>query len=1047
MVSHTIFNERPECQDRLIKVLEKLGFKYVSRSEAEEKRGKLSNVLFEDELVKFLNMQTYKYKNNNYRFSGESISKAVRAIDVSLVQGLAMASKEIYNLLTLGISVEERITIDKDSPCVQSFDLHYIDFDHPENNIWQVTEEFSVERTNGQYARPDIVLLVNGIPLVVIECKKSSVDIKEGIKQNVRNMMPDYIQQLFKFSQLVFAVNPNSVKYGTSGTGADFFVEWREDKDTISWQKGICEKVSPDGQILEQDRITVSMLSQKRFLDIIQNFIIFDSNIKKVARHQQFFAVKHAMDRINGVDNSDSDGGVIWHTQGSGKSLTMVMLVKKIMKEKATDNPRFIIVTDRIDLDKQIKDNFANTAMNPSRAGTGKGLKALLQDKSKVIITTLINKFETVIKNKYIEKSSDNIYVLIDEAHRSNYGGMYNYMKEVLPNSKMIAFTGTPLIAKKDKNTYKQFGDPIHSYTMRSAIEDGITVPLVYEGRRVVQNDPTKTIDTYFDSLTDGLSEDQKKVLKEKYSRFKKLAEASSRLNLIGFDICDHFRNYCLPKGLKAMVVCSSRASAVEMFEIIKQNGNDDIHPAVCISFGDKDEDENDITTNALKKIREYHKKYVEPLFAGNDEQYDESITGRFKNPEGDINLLIVKDKLLTGFDAPVAGVLYIDKPIQQHSLLQAIARVNRVYKNKDFGLIVDYWGIFGKLNQAIDMYDDAESGFNEFNKEDIEDAIFGPVDEKNKLEEAYKKIEEMFSLSKNATSNEWQESLKNEETRKEFYENLKAFEKLLFLALSNRSIFKEVGYNKIEFYKDKWLFYKKLRDAVACRYDPVEDFGKYEDGMKNLINTFVNATDVVTVVNPVSIGDEKGMKDVLNGLDSKEAKADFIKTRVEAKLKQVRYDDPLLYEEFSKKIKRTLEEYEVSRNADAYLTQMENLADDFRQGFLSKDYPSIIQSDSDSKAFYGAILNNLRDKKIDCDLQAEEKIAEVSINIKKIIFDITKRDWKHNENVHKQIHRKLDDSLFDLFEDLGLNTNNESVVEIIDLIEDDIMKAAILRY
>lgn len=1047
MTSHTIFNERPECQDRLIKVLEKLGYKYVSRSEAEEKRGKLSNVLFEDELAKFLNMQTYKYKNNNYRFSGESISKAVRAIDVSLIQGLAMASKEIYNLLTLGISVEERITLDKDSPCVQSFDLHYIDFDHPENNIWQVTEEFSVERTNGQYARPDIVLLVNGIPLVVIECKKSSVDIKEGIKQNVRNMMPDYIPQLFKFSQLVFAVNPNSVKYGTSGTGVNFFVEWREDKDTISWQKEVCEKISPDGQILEQDRISVSMLSQKRFLDIIQNFIIFDNNIKKIARHQQFFAVKHAMDRINGVDKSDSAGGVIWHTQGSGKSLTMVMLVKKIMKEKATENPRFIIVTDRIDLDKQIKDNFANTAMNPSRAGTGKGLKALLQDKSKVIITTLINKFETVIKNKYIEKSSDNVYVLIDEAHRSNYGGMYNYMKEVLPNSRMIAFTGTPLIAKKDRNTYKQFGDPIHSYTMRSAIEDGITVPLVYEGRRVVQNDPSKTIDNYFESLTNGLSEEQKKVLKEKYSRFKKLAEASSRLNLIAFDICDHFRNYCLPKGLKAMVVCSSRASAVEMFEIIKQNGNNDIHPAVCISFGDKDEEENNISTNALKKIKEYHKKYVEPLFSGNDERYDESITGRFKNPEGDINLLIVKDKLLTGFDAPVAGVLYIDKPIQQHSLLQAIARVNRVYKNKDFGLIVDYWGIFGKLNQAVDMYNDAESGFNEFNKEDIEDAIFGPIDEKNKLEEAYKKVEGMFSISKNAASNEWQEFLKNEETRKEFYENLKSFEKLLFLALSNRSIFKEVGFDKIEFYKDRWLFYKKLREAVSCRYDPVEDFGKYEDGMKNLINTFVNATDVTTVVKPISIGDEKGMKEILNTFGSKEAKADYIKTRVEAKLKQIRYDDPLLYEEFSKKIKRTLDEYEVSRNADFYLTQMENLADDFRQGLLSRDYPSIIQSDSDSKAFYGAIINNLRNKNISCDLQSEEKIAETSIDIKKIIFDLTKRDWKHNESVHKQIHRKLDDCIFDLFEELGLDINNENVVDIIDLIEDDIMKAAILRY
>ena len=362
-MNHTIFNERPECQDRLIKVLEGLGYKYVSRAEAEEKRQNLRNVLFVDELTKFLNTQNYSFNGQKYKFSGESIVNAIRAIDASLLQGLSMASKEIYNLLTLGISVEEKVGIDKDMPTTQSFDLHFIDFDNPENNIWQVTEEFSVERNNGQYARPDIVLMLNGIPVVVIECKKSSVDVKEGINQNVRNMLPDYIPQLFKFTQLVFAVNPNTVKYGTSGTGADYFVEWREDKDCLTWQKEVCERVVPDKQILEQDKIAVSMLSQKRLLDLIENYILFDSGIKKIARHQQYYAVNRAMDRINGKDNVESDGGVIWHTQGSGKTLTMVMLIKKILKEKYSENPRFVIVTDRVDLDKQIKDNFAR--VNP----------------------------------------------------------------------------------------------------------------------------------------------------------------------------------------------------------------------------------------------------------------------------------------------------------------------------------------------------------------------------------------------------------------------------------------------------------------------------------------------------------------------------------------------------------------------------------------------------------------------------------------------------------------------------------------------------------
>mgnify|MGYP000499831379 CR=1 FL=1 len=210
-MNHKIFNERPECQDRLISFLQKMGYTYVSRSEAEQKRGSLSKVIFTDELIRFLSKQTYKYKGYEFLFSGDSVQRAVNALDASLLQGLSMASKEIYNLLTLGISLEENVILDKDVPVRQSFDLSYIDFEHPANNVWQVTEEFSVERPNGQYARPDVVLMVNGIPLVVIECKKSSVDVKEGVLQNVRNMGPDYIPHLFKYTQLVMAMNPNKV--------------------------------------------------------------------------------------------------------------------------------------------------------------------------------------------------------------------------------------------------------------------------------------------------------------------------------------------------------------------------------------------------------------------------------------------------------------------------------------------------------------------------------------------------------------------------------------------------------------------------------------------------------------------------------------------------------------------------------------------------------------------------------------------------------------------------------------------------------------------
>ena len=438
----------------------------------------------------------------------------------------------------------------------------------------------------------------------------------------------------------------------------------------------------------------------------------------------------------------------------------------------------------------------------------------------------------------------------------------------------------------------------------------------------------------------------------------------------------------------------------------------------------------------------------VKPLFGDNNEKYDESVCDNFKNPEGEINILIVKDKLLTGFDAPVAGVLYIDKSMQEHNLLQAIARVNRVYKDKDFGLIVDYWGVFSKLNKAIDMYNDAESKFNQFDSKDIEDAIFGPVDEKNKLEESNKKIWDLFNnIPISATSNEWQIALKDEIVRKDFYIKLKEFANMLNLALTNREIFIETGIEQIEKYRQDYLFFKKLKNAVVIRYDDKIDYSQYEEGIKNLIDTFVNASEVTQIISPVSIGDEKEMKRLLNSMDSDEARADAIKTRIESELKQIRYDDPILYEEFSTKIKKTLADYEQNRDADKYYENMEIMADDFRNGRVSKDYPIKIANDSDSKAFYGAIITILKNEKVaNISEEVEETISDYAIDIKKAIADNTKRDWKNNEMVHKAIHRILDDYLFKIFDELEIEVNKENIY-IIDLMIDEIMKIAVVRY
>ena len=403
MPNHTIFNERPESQNRALKVIEKLGYTIVPRSEAEKKRGSRRAVLFTEELQSFLSHQTYQFGTEERYFSGGSIAKAMQTVDQFSAAGLYAENKAIYELLCAGKSMEE----DLPDGTRQSFDLSFIDFEHPENNTFQVTDEFEVERPNGKFARPDIVVLVNGIPLVVIECKKSSVDVMEGVNQNIRNWGEEYIPHLFRYTQLVLAMNPDKVLYGTCGTPAKYFVSWHEDDK--EWLNNWCRKCSPDGQIKEQDRALVSLLHPDRLLDLIRNFIIYDNNVKKICRYKQYFAVKKCMKRILLQDGENTRNGVVWHTQGSGKTITMIMLTKMIIRESMKSGnikrPRFVMVTDRINLDKQIRDNFIHTQMSPHRAKTGKGLIELLKEGGNTVITALVNKFEAAVKQEYCNDS------------------------------------------------------------------------------------------------------------------------------------------------------------------------------------------------------------------------------------------------------------------------------------------------------------------------------------------------------------------------------------------------------------------------------------------------------------------------------------------------------------------------------------------------------------------------------------------------------------------------------------------------------------------
>lgn len=1043
MPNHTIFNERPESQDRALKELQAMGYQYIPRAEAEQKRGRLSHVLFPDVMREFLSSQSFLYRGKQTPFPDDAIGDAIRELDVQLDRGLMFASKVIYDRLIYGKSCDVHLYDGN----MQSFDISYIDWEHPEKNIWQVTDEFSVERTNGKYARPDIVLLVNGIPFVVIECKKSSVDVEEGVKQNVRNWKPDYIPQLFKFTQLVLAMNPEAVKYGTAGTPQEFYCKWHE--ENIQWQEDSAKRYVDDGHITEQDKVIVSMLSKQRLLNLVRFFILYDSGIKKIARYQQFFGVENTMRRIHGEDGCMNKGGVIWHTQGSGKSLTMVMLVKRIIADNRITAPRFVLVCDRLNLIKQLRDNFVHTGMDPAEATTGRGLVSLLKDQGNTIIATTINKFEAAAKSR-TKITDENIFLLIDESHRSHTGEFHNMMNDVLPNAFKIGFTGTPLLRKDKTNTYLKFGQRIgNSYRFEDGIRDGVIVPLVYDGRIIPQEVSSDRIDDYSKNILAPLTEPQKEDMRRKWSTFMKLAQTDQRLSMIAFDIHEHFLSYCRPRGFKAMAAVSTRAIAVKLERAINRIGGVHAAALICDESVSSEGDEGDVTNNDKAVIRDFFKTEVEPRFGSKYDDYEEYVKNNIIGGE-DIDIVIVQSMLLTGFDAPSLGVLYIDKPMKDHTLLQAIARVNRIAPGKDFGLIVDYWGLFGKLNSALEMYSDDQSGFSGFDPTDIVGALDTAAEGKEKLKLAHAALWSFFGETAIDQSNPraWvsffdkEDPEESEKLRKEFYERLAAFSKMMSLAVADYSLYQSIGFEEMQKYKADLLFFQKLRSALMMVFAEKVDFSKYEDGIRNLLNTFVTSEPVEIVVNPVALHDKEAMDKQLEEVEGQKAKAAYIHTRIVSELESRRYEDPLLYKRFSERIRDTIKAYRQSRDDNSYLESMRQMAEDLRQGFTGHSYPSAIMNDSDAKAFYGAFSDVLLQQGEET-LEYEEEIGKLALGIKQAVQSLARVDWRTSIPIHKKMNQAVEDLLWDFCDDFGI----ELPVEKMDLMIESIIKTAMSRY
>lgn len=1021
-----IANEMTTSQRPAIEVLQKLGYKYISEEENKNLRNNiLTDVIFKDILAKKLNeINSYEYKGEKYKFSASTIGQAIKDLNEDLVTGLISTNEKIYDLLTLGKSYQENMV----DGTKRSFDIKYIDFEHPENNDFYVTEEFSVLRMNGKdYARPDIVLFVNGIPLAVIECKDASVPIIQAISQNIRNQKPDYIPQLFKFIQIVMAANKNETKYATCGTPDKFWSTWNE--QYVEKQNELLDKTVIGRQVTKQDRDIISLFEKERFLELIKDFIIFEAGTKKICRYQQYFAVKEMLERIKHYKK----GGVVWHTQGSGKSITMVYVTKKLMEDKEIQNPQVVIVTDRVDLDKQIHKTFNRIGVEAARATTGNNLTELIKNEKIRVITTVVNKFETVVKSG-VAVDAPNTFILVDEGHRTQYGEINRRMQEVFKGAIYISFTGTPIM-KRDRNIVDKFGGLIHKYSLDDALRDKAIVPLIYEGKMVDQEVSKEAIDMRLDMLTRNLTSEQKNEVMRKWSRFEKVASSEQRLELIAWDIAKNYNETLKGTGFNAMLACNKKVEAVKYYNIFKDEFPE-LEVAVVISSPDMREGEGSIDEDTNDIVKKFYINAISNY--KNEEEYEETIKSKFIN--GDIDILIVVDKLLTGFDAPRASTLYLDKQIKEHNLLQAIARVNRLCDGKDYGYIVDYRGLLGELDKALTMYQ--EAGLEEFNEEDIKSSVYYIDTEINNMFEAYEKLKEIFKDIKNKNDlEEYEALLEDEKIRKDFYDKLCKFGSMLGIILPSDQAYYKVGKEKISELRKALAFYQKLRATVKLRYSETIDHKEYEAKMQKLLDNYVVAKEMMRITEPVDITDAENFDKELEKMGTDRGKADAIRTRLTRTISEKSKEDPAYYKKFSTRIEETIEAYRNRRITDSeYLQKMQDIKEDFRKGNSGISYPTNITTEN-SRAFYGVIYDKLIPRmKENANI---EEIGEIALTIQREIESKIKRDWHYNTDIHNEIAQAIDDTIFMYATRKNINLDLEELDKLIE----DIINIALMKY
>ncbi|HEV7645080.1 MAG TPA: HsdR family type I site-specific deoxyribonuclease [Pyrinomonadaceae bacterium] len=746
---------------------------------------------------------------------------------------------------------------------------------------------------------------------------------------------------------------------------------------------------------------------------------------KKIARYQQYFVVESTLERVKIFEPAGNrKGGVIWHTQGSGKSLTMVLLAKSIWLDKTIRNPRIVLVTDRTDLDEQIKLTFQACGEEPKQAQTGEHLFRLLQENKAAIITTIINKFVSVVDKKRYENTSSEIFVLVDEGHRTNYSELHQKMRKTLPNACYIGFTGTPLL-KKEKNTVQQFGGLIEpTYNIRRAVEDKAVVPILYEGRHVLQDVDQNAIDKWFEVVTQPLTIAQRADLKRKFSSANQLNKADQKIKIMAYDISQHFCQNWQGMWAKAQLATDSKSSALAFKKYLDEFGL--VNSEVLISAPDDREGNEEVIETEPDKIQAFWSKNMERF--GNEEEYNKQLINQFKNGENP-EIIIVVDKLLTGFDAPRNTVLYLAKNLKEHRLLQAIARVNRLYEGKDFGYVIDYFGVLGDLGKAMEMYG-ALSGFD---PADIDESLIDIVEEIGKLPQKYSELKDVFkTLAGKLDEEKYEQLLADEALRRAFYDKFSAFNRCLGIALSSFNFHKDTPESDITKYKEHLKFFQQLRVSVKARYADTIDYKEYEPRVQKLIDSHVKSDEMLQIVEPVNIFEEEKFQEEIDKLETTAARADTIAHRTKKTISEKMDEDPYFYRRFSKILEEAIEEFRLKRITDAeYLGKVTEVMHSIVNR-VSSDFPSLLKNNDNAKAFFGVVTEVLN-RTVENNSDLTENAARIALEIDQIISENKVVDFVHNLDAQNAVRNKIDDYLFTVKSQEGLSFDLDSMDSIIE--------------